>query len=195
MSASAHQDPLTKRNSPDLLRLTWIFLRVGAFAFGGLGSTLALVQRDLVDKRGLITAHDVSDALAYTKPLPGSTGVQLVAFLGWRLHGWLGALLASVAFVAPATVLMIAAAAGTASLPDEPWIKSALLGLQVAVVGLLASAMWRLARSEANTTALTFVLLAGLCAGFFVNAAFVVLSAGLAGVLTVRLRQQPQRDA
>lgn len=182
--------PYARRSSVRLPQLAWIFLRLGAFAFGGLGSTLALVQRDLVDKRGLIAARDISDALAYTKPLPGSTGVQLVAFLGWRLRGWPGVLLASLSFITPAAVLMIAAAAATAALPDTPWVTSALVGLQTAVVGLLASAMWRLARSEANTTDLRVVLLLALGAGFFVSAALVVIGAGVIGILTTRFGRQ-----
>ena len=61
------------------------FLRLGALAFGGLGAAIALIDRDLVERRGWATAEDVRAALAFTKPLPGSTVVQVVAFLGWRL--------------------------------------------------------------------------------------------------------------
>lgn len=160
-------------------------LRLGAVAFGGLGAALALLQRDLVERRGWLEPRDISDALAFTKPLPGSTVVQVVAFLGWRLRGWPGALAATFAFLVPATALMIVAAAGTAALPDAPWVDGALMGLQVAVIGLLAAAMWRLARSEAKGRALTLILLAGFGAGLFLNAALVVAGAGLAGMLAV----------
>ena len=158
------------------------FLRLGAGAFGGLGAAISLLERDLVQRRKWLTVTDVRDALAFTKPLPGSTVVQVVAFLGWRLCGWPGALLAVVAFIAPATVLMIAAAAGAAMLPDRPWVHGAIIGVSVAVVGLLASAMWRLARSEAPSARLSVVLVIALVAGFFVNAAVVVATAGLVGL-------------
>jgi chromate transport protein ChrA len=49
----------------------------------------------LVERRGWLRSSDVTAALAYTKPLPGSTGVQVVAFLAWRLGGWPGAITAS----------------------------------------------------------------------------------------------------
>jgi len=78
-------------NRPGLPSLGWAFLRTGAFAFGGLGATLALLQRDLVDRRGWLRASDVSEALALHQPLPGSTVVQAVTFLGWRMGGWPGA--------------------------------------------------------------------------------------------------------
>jgi chromate transporter len=56
-----------------LLTLGQIFLRIGATAFGGLGVALDLVERELVNKRQWLTAADVTEALTYTKLLPGST--------------------------------------------------------------------------------------------------------------------------
>ena len=72
------------------LTLGHIFLRIGATAFGGLGAALALVERELVAKRQWLTAADVTEALTYTKLLPGSTVVQVVAYLGYKLGGWSG---------------------------------------------------------------------------------------------------------
>ena len=83
------------------LRLGWIFLRIGAAAFGGLGASLALVERELVTKRQWLTAADVTEALTYTKLLPGSTGPQVVAYLGYTLGGWSGSAVATAAFLFP----------------------------------------------------------------------------------------------
>jgi chromate transporter len=177
----AHQQiRLTKR--PALPALGWALLRIGAVAFGGLGATLALVERDLVKRRGWLEASDVASALAYTKPLPGSTVVQVITFLGWRLGGWPGVIVSTIAFLLPAFAIMTLAAAAARELPDAPWLRGALTGLQVAVVGLLAAAMWRLARSEAGTVVLTVVLFAAFAAGLFVSAALVVAAAGTIGV-------------
>jgi chromate transporter len=65
-----------------LWTLARVFLRIGATAFGGLGAALALVERELVAKRAWLTAADVTESLTYTKLLPGSTVVQVVAYLG-----------------------------------------------------------------------------------------------------------------
>jgi chromate transporter len=173
---------------PGLLVLGWDLLKLGALAFGGLGATLSLLQRRLVDHRGWLQQSDISEGLAFTRALPGSTGIQLVAYLGWRLRGWPGALVAAVAFIAPATLLMILAAAFSLALPDHPAVDRGLTGLQVGVVGLLAASMWRLARSEAKDKARVAVLLACAILGFFVNAALVIAAAGLVGVLATKAR-------
>jgi len=171
-----------------LLSLFVVMLRLGTVAFGGLGATMSLLQRELVDCRGWLDARDLKDALAFTKPLPGSTVVQVVTFLGWRLAGWPGALAATIAFLVPAATLMTAAAAATFVLPDAPWVRGALTGVQVAVVGLLASTLWRLARSEAGVPLLAGVLAVSFAAGLFVNAALVVFLAGAAGVLLAQVK-------
>jgi chromate transporter len=163
-------------------------LRLGAVAFGGLGPTLALLRRELVERRFWLRVSDVAEALAYTKPLPGSTVVQVVTFLGWRCRGWPGAIVATVGFLLPATVMMTAAAAAAMALPDSAWVRGALTGLQVGVVGLLAAAFWSLARSEAGSPALAAVLFAAFGAGVFVNAALVVAGAGAIGVVLDRIR-------
>jgi chromate transporter len=167
---------------PRLSTIFRVFLVIGAAAFGGLGATVRLLQRDLVEKRGWLTSADLSEAMAFTKPLPGSTGVQIVTFLGWRLLKWPGALLATVAYLLPSLTMMTTAAAGFAALPDAPWVHGAVNGVLIAVIGLLAMAIWRLARSEAGTPLLAGVLVAAMAAGFFVNAAIVVVGAGLFGI-------------
>jgi chromate transporter len=127
--------------------------------------------------------------LAYTKPLPGSTVVQVVTFVGCRLGGWPGAIVATVMFVLPAAAIMTIAAAAVFALPDAAWVRGALTGLQVAVIGLLGAALWRLARSEAGTTSLTIMMLVAFGAGLFINAAVVVAAAGLIGVVIDRTKR------
>src|SRR5690606_36033411 len=114
-------------------------------------ATLNVLQAGLVDRRKWLRESDISDALAFTQPLPGSIGVKMVAFLGWRLRGWPGALVATIAYVTPAMLAMSAVAAFALALPDQPWVEGALTGIQVAVVGLIVAAMLRLARSKAKT--------------------------------------------
>jgi chromate transporter len=167
---------------PDLPSLAWALLRIGAVAFGGLGATLSLLERDLVKARGWLPSSDVAGALAYTKPLAGSTVVQVVTFLGWRLGGWAGAIVATIAFLLPAFVIMTVAAAAVFALPDAAWVRGSLTGIQVAVVGILAAATWRLVRSEAPSAVLSAVVLGAFFAGLFVNAAIVVAAAGLIGI-------------
>jgi chromate transporter len=104
-----------------------------------------------------------------------------VAYLGWKLGGWPGALIAPFSFVAVPAVMMIAASAAAAALPDIPAVRGALLGVQIAVVGLLAANLVKMARSTAKGRTLAVVLLAGLLLGALASAVVAVLAMGLLG--------------
>ena len=166
-----------------LLGLGLALLRLGGFAFGGMGSTLALLRSDLGARRGWITDQDVAEALAITQTLPGSTGVQVVAFLGWKLAGWPGALIAPFSFVTVPAMMMIAASAAVAALPDIAAIRGAILGIQIAIVGILAANMLKMARSTAKGRILSVILMGGLLIGALTSAAAAVLTMGLLGAL------------
>jgi chromate transporter len=96
------------------------FLRIGAVAFGGLGATLALTERELVQRWHVTTKEEIIEALTYTKLLPGSTVAQVAADLGWRLGGWSASALATAFFLLPSVVLMRALAYGYSLVADAP---------------------------------------------------------------------------
>ena len=178
------------RGAPGLASLGWTFLRIGAVAFGGLGAALAIIERVAVERRGWFSAGDIADALAFVKPLPGSTVIQVVTFLGWRIRRWPGALVATLAFLAPSFALMVTGAILVTSLPDTPLVSGALAGIQVAVVGLLANAIWKLAQSEGKGRVLLLAQLVAFGLGFVVNAALVVIGIGAGGTLLESLRRK-----
>jgi len=136
-----------------LAQLGCQFIRIGIAAFGGLGVTLSLIERYLVKDRGVLTAQDVTESLTYTKFLPGSTGVQVVGYLGYRLAGWPGAALATIAFLLPAFMLMLVLAILyeeiTVLLADAA--TPALRGLTATVAGILVATIYRLAKPAITT--------------------------------------------
>ena len=165
--------------------LGWLFLRIGATAFGGLGAGLALIERDLVEKRRLLTAADVTEALTYTKLLPGSTVIQVVSYLGYKLRGWPGSALATAAFVLPSAVLMVLLAALYGAASQAPGIGPAVNGLTASVVGLLLSTTYRLGKANIKgPLTMTLALLAFLAGTFLgLHAALIVVAGGLVGIV------------
>jgi chromate transporter len=167
-----------------LLTLGQIFLRIGATAFGGLGAALALVERELVNKRQWLTAADVTEALTYTKLLPGSTVVQVVSYLGYKLGGWSGSAVATAAFVFPSAVMMLALAAAYVSVTAVPVMRPAINGLTAAVVGILLATTYRLGKTNIPDRITLGIALASIVAGAVLGiiAALIVVAAGLLGV-------------
>jgi len=182
-----------------LAQLCWEFIRIGVAAFGGLGVTLSLIERYLVKDRAFLTAQTVTERLTYTKFLPGSTGVQVVGYLGYRLGGWPGAALATIAFLLPAFMLMLVLAILyeeiTVLLADAA--TPALRGLTAAVAGILVATIYRLAKPAITTPtgAVVAVAACGLGIVLRTNPAWIVLVAGILGILMPQIFAQAQSAA
>lgn len=179
-----------------LSQLWWQFLKIGVAAFGGLGVTLNLIERYLVKDRRVLTAQDVTEGLTYTKFLPGSTGVQVVGYLAYRLGGWSGAAIATSAFLLPAFLLMFALSVVyeeiTVLLADAA--APALRGLTAAVAGILVATIYRLAKPTITTVAGGATALTACAVGIVlkINPAWIVLVAGIAGILMPQLFSKQQ---
>jgi chromate transporter len=165
----------------------WQFMKIGVAAFGGLGVTLSLIERYLVTDRRVLTAQNVTESLTYTKFLPGSTGVQVVSYLCYRLRGWSGAALGTTAFLLPAFLLMILLSVLyeeiTAGLGDAA--TPALRGLTASVTGILVATIYRLAKPTITTILGGVVAITACTVGIALelNPAWIVIAAGVIGIL------------
>ena len=167
------------------VRLAWIFFRIGMAAFGGLGASLAMMHRELVDRLRLLTAEQLTEALAFTKPLPGSTVVQVVAYLGHRLGGWHGSAFATIAFLAPPMFAMLLMASVYGVVHEFPGFTAFVVGLVSAVAGLMAATTWKLGRASLNGLVPFLLAVSAFIAAiwFEINAALIVVVAGALGML------------
>jgi chromate transporter len=170
-----------------MLTLGQIFLRIGAVAFGGIGAALALIDRELVTKRQWLTADDVTEALTYTKLLPGSTVVQVVSYLGYKLGGWSGSAIATAAFVLPSALLMLVLAAAYVAATALPALYPAVNGLTGVVVGILVATTYRLSKANIKEYFTLGIAIAAVIAGavFDIHAALITIIGGLLGVVVL----------
>jgi chromate transporter len=170
------------------IRLVWTFFKIGATAFGGLGASLAVMHREFVDRQKVLTAEQMSEALAFTKPLPGSTVVQVVAYLGYRFGGWHGSAIATIAFLTPPMLAMLLMASAYGVVHEFPGFTSGVNGLVASVAGLMAATTWKLGR--ASVKGLLPLAIAGSAfvasVTFEANAAIIVAVAGVLGMLIHR---------
>jgi chromate transporter len=145
-----------------------------------------MIERELVDRRKVLTHQELTDAITYTKALPGSTVVQIVTYLAYRIAGWPGSAIASITYLIPSTAAMIALAAGSLAVREHPLFPPMAEGLTAAAVGLLLATTWRLGkRSITVRQPLSLVVACGaIAAGGLLgtSAALIVLIAGLLGV-------------
>ena len=102
------------------------------------------MQRETVSI-GWITPDEFADDIALSNALPGPTAPQAAAYVGYKLAGWEGALMAVLGTVVPTTLLMLVLVVTFFSFKDNPYVKAAIQGVRPFVVGLLAWTAYQIA--------------------------------------------------
>lgn len=127
-------------------RIALVLLEVGILAFGGPAAHVALMRRELVERRRWIDQDAFFRMFAACNLVPGPSSTELAIFLGYRLGGWAGLLLSGVLFIAPAMAIMLAIAWVYVRLGDAAPLQAVLAGVRPVVVGIVAWAVVDLGR-------------------------------------------------
>ena len=89
-----------------LLNLYWIFVKMGAVCFGGGYAMLPILERELVLKRGWVTKEEIIDYYALGQCTPGVIAVNTSTFVGNKLAGNFGGIIATLGFITPSIVII-----------------------------------------------------------------------------------------
>jgi chromate transporter len=174
----------TSRRSP-FAEVSLLFLKLGAFSFGGPAAYIAIMQREIVRERKWIGDQDFLDLLGATNLIPGPNATEMAIHLGLRRAGWRGFLSAGVLFIVPgalATVALAWAYVRYGSLPQVGWV---LYGVKPVIIAVILQALWDLGRKAVKgpVTAVTGIAVLALYLIGFNEIA--VLFAGAAAVVLV----------
>ena len=163
-----------------LLTLSSIFLRVGSVTFGGGLVMLPLIEAEVVNTHQWLTHQEFADAAALGQITPGPVLIT-ATFVGYRVAGTLGALIATISIFLPAFVITIAAASSLRRFRNNEQVQSFLRGIAPAVVGLLLAAALSVGRAGIHSwLGLTIMLLAIFTlVRYRPNAFWVIFGAGL----------------
>ncbi|QNI34781.1 chromate efflux transporter [Alloacidobacterium dinghuense] len=124
------------------------WFRLGLISFGGTAAHIAIMHDDLVERRRWIDNEDFFHALGHCMILPGPEAQQLAIYLGWRLNGIKGGIVAGALFVLPSMFVLLALSIVYARFGSLPWIAAMFSGLRPAVLALVLLALIRLARGS-----------------------------------------------
>lgn len=135
----------------DLARL---FLRLGATAFGGPAAHIAMMEDEVVRRRGWLIREQFLDYVGATNLIPGPNSTELAIHIGHARAGWPGVLVAGACFIAPATAIVGAMAWAYVRYGALPTATGILYGVKPVVIAVVAQALWRLGRTALKTPAL-----------------------------------------
>ena len=134
--------------APSFKEALAVWAKIGVLSFGGPAGQIALMHRVLVDERRWIGEDQFLRALNFCMLLPGPEAMQLATYVGWRLHGTLGGLVAGLLFVLPGALVVLALSIAYALYGHVPLVEAAFVGIKAAVLVIVIEALLRVARAR-----------------------------------------------
>ena len=187
-------------------QLFYTFFVIGAFTFGGGYSMIALIQGEVVNHWGWMTAQEFTDLLAVSQMTPGPVGINTATYAGytavinagypaWAAVG--GSLLASFAVIVIPVVLVLLVSGWLLRHTDDPRVASVMRVMRLSVVGLIAAAALGLVGTESFgsvglnkqfiTSVLIFAAVFILSWRYKKSPVFLIVASGLVGLIVYSL--------
>jgi chromate transporter len=171
-----------------------LFLRLGVTAFGGPAAHIAMMEDEVVRRRGWLTRDQFLDYLGGTNLIPGPNSTEVAMHIGHARAGWRGLVVAGVSFIAPATLIVGGLAWAYVKYGGLPEVTGILYGIKPVVIAIVAQALWGLSRSAVKTRELAVLAgAAAIAAAAGMHELVVLLAAGSACVL-LRMMPRPGRS-
>jgi chromate transporter len=128
---------------PVLFQLGWFFLKTGSLIFGGGYVIIPLIENEVVNKLGWLTHKEFLDGLTLGQMTPGPV-VITATFIGYKVAGWAGALLATAAIFAPSFAFIFLGIGTLRRVEHSPRVQAFLKTVTAAAVGAILGALWNL---------------------------------------------------
>jgi chromate transporter len=164
---------------------TRLWAKVGLLSFGGAAGQIAMLHRFVVEERRWLDERGFLNALNFCTLLPGPEAQQLATYIGWRLHGVRGGLIAGMLFVVPGALVMLALTLFYSLGRGLAAVDGLFLGIKAAVLAIVAEALIRIGRRALKTRTLLALSLATFVAivSFRVPFPAIILGAALIGAV------------
>ncbi len=179
-----------------IIMLFALFFKLGVVNFGGGYALLPLLTRELCDKRGWATEEELANYYAVGQCTPGAIAVNVSTFIGYKIAGMLGGIVATLGFVFPAFIIIFIIASLLTNFSENPFVKNAIAGVNVVVVVLILSAIIKLSKKSIvdkwGVLIATFVALMSIIFNIIPLYVYVILAA-FYGILVSFLKEKNEK--
>ncbi|MHB8534763.1 MAG: chromate efflux transporter [Sulfuricaulis sp.] len=188
--SAMHRDTGPALQDISLSSLFWIFFRIACTSFGGFMAMISVVENVVVERKKLMSYHDMLDGVSLASLLPGPVAVNLVVYVGYRLRGGSGALVSALGAVLPSFVFIVILSVAYFRWGQVPAVNRLFMGFIPGVTAIIVSAAWNMGRRsivgarEGLIALAAFAVLLGI-RGFY-STLGIIIGAGVIGWLFFR---------
>ena len=167
------------------LELFLSFANIGAFTFGGGYAMIPLLQREVVENKKWIDERQMLDITAISQSTPGPLAINAATFVGYKIEGVIGAILATLGVVLPSFFIIIVVSVLFNIFRDNVIVNNVFMGIKAGVIILIIEAAIKLSKQiKKNVFNFVLLLLSFLITVFTsINVIYVLIACGLCGVI------------
>lgn len=182
------RDPGTLARTVPFSEALRFWVKLGFISFGGPAGQIAIMHKELVERRRWIGEERFLHALNYCMLLPGPEAQQLAVYTGWLMHRTLGGIVAGAFFVIPSIFILLCLSYVYNAYGHVQAVAGVLSGFKPVVVAIVVEAMLKIGSRALRRRAHYVIAALAFVAIFFVHVPFplIVLAAGLTGLVGVR---------
>lgn len=173
-----------------LIDLFFTFCRIGGLTFGGGYAMLPIIQKEIVEEKKWATEEEVLDYYAVGQCTPGIIAVNTATFIGYKVQGIIGAIVATLGVVFPSLIIITIIAALLKNFANYSIVQHAFSGIRVVVIALIVSAILKLAKTSIkNSTTLIIAIIAFILVAFVnLSPIYIVIAAACIGLILKFIR-------
>lgn len=177
-----------------LLNAFIAFFKIGAFTLGGGYAMLPLIQAEVVDKKKWLSNEEFIDTIAIAQSSPGPVAVNSSIFIGYKLSGVIGSIVCTLGVVLPSFISILLIVKFLYQYRNNEIIDQVFSGIRPAVVALIFSSVYKLAKtSKLNKYTLLISLLSLMVIVLFnVSPIIVILLGGLGAVVYFKVKERKE---
>ena len=176
-----------------LKELAGLFTKLGLTAFGGPAAHIAMMQKEVVDKRQWMDHQHFLDLIGATNLIPGPNSTEMAIHIGHERRGWKGLLVAGCCFILPAVLITGVIAWLYKQYGQLPQVRPFIYGIKPAIIAIILAAVFPLAKKALRSVQLWVIGVLALAASLAgLNEIFVMFGAGLV-VLLLYMVRRPRR--
>ncbi len=167
-----------------LLKLSWVFLKIGTFTFGGGIVIIPMIENEVVNNYGWLTKAEFIDAVTLGQITPGPIIIS-ATFIGYKVCGIVGATIATASVILPSFIMICLATEAIKKFRENKILANFLRGARIAVIGMVFDAGVSIGRSSLVDLKTVLIAAASIICLFKykINPIWVLLGAGMVGLV------------
>jgi len=168
-----------------LLELFLSFFKIGAFTFGGGYAMMPVMHKEVVEKKNWASDEDILKILVISESTPGVLAVNSATFIGYKIRGFWGSLIATLGVVLPSFIIISLLSFFIIEFKDNEYVAYAFSGIRAGVAVLIFNAVFKLSKKIKKNwfTYLTIALVTLVALLTSISAIYILLAGAVIGII------------